>query len=152
MFFQFCHQFQNPSCTDCTQALLHLYQVQFDIEPFLLKNKCGFCFPFNSWYDQCRASKSCRRADTCLHKIFKNLRKVCMFERKIRKPGIKKLHNLAKFFKSLHVLWHFKPIPLRKIYKICLRQNFQSENFLAPKNLLLEGLDQCMLLLPSFLN
>ena len=34
-----------------------------------------------------RASKSCRRADACLRKIFEHLRKICIFECKTGKTG-----------------------------------------------------------------
>ena len=46
-----------------------------------------------------RATKSCRRAEACLGKIVKNLRKMCTYERKIeeKKQAFKKfnLHNLT---------------------------------------------------------
>ena len=66
-----------------------------------------------------RASRSCRRADTRLRKVLKNLRKICTFE---RKTGT--LHFfmiLAQFDKTIKgfacLLWHFKPTPLHKIFR-----------------------------------
>ena len=55
--------------------------------------------------DGYRASKICRRADARLRKIFKNLCKICTFEREIRKQALKKINwqNFTKFFKFLHV-------------------------------------------------
>ena len=55
-----------------------------------------------------RASKSCRRADACLRTFFEDLRKTGTF--------IRFWHNLTKLLKVSQVLWHFKPIVLRKIF------------------------------------
>ena len=74
-----------------------------------------------------RPSKNCRHSDVCVHKTSNNLRKVGSFEHETGIPGhtLRFWHNLTKLFKVLHVLWHFKPIPLRNIvsWKIWPTQN-----------------------------
>ena len=66
-----------------------------------------------------------------MRKIFKILRKICTFERKTGKTGT--FYDFGTISQhSLVFAWHFKPIPLCKI--------FSQKIWPAQKNKFLEGL------------
>ena len=107
-------------------------QIQVQIKVFLAADlgnltksgRCGKLVVFVVKKAFYRASKSFRCADAHLHKTFKNLCKMCTFECKLGKNRHltnKKRQHLTNFFYFYMFLWHFKHIPMRKMFsqKIC---------------------------------